>query len=101
MMPDNPVLSPTHADSDVLILDGVRSGVYEHARYGLSTPRRDLLALTLTTLLRSMRDGWEADSAQTLRSLSQTAGPSHPQGRDGGDAHVSNPATTSFLPVVS
>lgn len=69
-MPHNPVLSPTHPDNDALILEGVLAGVYDQgARYGLSKPRRDLLALTLQTLLRSMREDWEGLLADVLTQM--------------------------------
>jgi hypothetical protein len=88
-MPHNPILSPTHPDNDVLILEGVLHGVVEEgARYGLTQPRRDLLALTLQTLLRSMREGWEGDLAQTFTIL-QTGRPSPPHGRDDGHPDLS------------
>lgn len=96
-MAHNPVLSPTHPDNDALILEGVLAGVYDQgARYGLSKPRRDLLALTLQTLLRSMREGWEATFSATLTTL-QTGRPSQPEdGPRRGDSHL--PDTTPGLP---
>jgi hypothetical protein len=99
-MPHNPILSPTHADTDVLILEGVLAGVHEQgARYGLSHARREVLARVLELTLLHVRLGTDGAllarlgelSADCL-SLSQTGRPSHPaQGRDG-DSHLSDPA---------
>ena len=90
-MARNPILSPMHQDNDVLILEGVLAGVYEQgARYGLSKPRRDLLALTLQTMLRSMREGWEDQLTSALSTL-QAGRPLHPEGpRRHGDSHLSD-----------
>lgn len=87
----NPVLSPTHTDNDLLILEGVLAGVVqEGARYGLTHPRRDLLAVTLQTMLRSLREGWEVEFRTVMTTL-QTGRPSHPvKGRDG-DSYLSDP----------
>ena len=90
-MARNPILSPTNDDNDVFILEGVLHGVAEEgARYGLTHPRRDLLALTLQTLIRSLREGWETDLAQALHQL-QTGRPSHPARPAHGDTHLSAP----------
>jgi hypothetical protein len=90
-MARTPLLSPTQVDNDVLILDGVLHGVEQAgARYGLTQPRRVLLAQTVETLIRSLREGWEAEFAQTLTTL--TGRPSHRQGRDGGDPDLSPPS---------
>jgi hypothetical protein len=74
------------------MLAGVVRGVAQHgARYGLSTPRRDLLALTLATLIRSLREDWEGTLGATLRAP-QTGRPSQPHGGDGGTPDLSPPA---------
>ena len=87
----NPILSPTHLDNDLLILEGVLAGVIaEGARYGLTHARRDLLAVTLQTLLRSMREGWEPQFRAALLRL-QTGRPSQPARDRDGDTHLSNP----------
>jgi hypothetical protein len=86
------VLSPTHQDNDVLILEGVLAGVAaQGAQYGLSHPRRDHLRFTLETLIRSMREGWEDQLMGALLLLSLQAGrPSQP-GDGHGDTHLSDP----------
>jgi hypothetical protein len=87
-MPRQALLSPLHADNDALILDGVLQGVLaQGARYGLTHPRRLLLAQTLETLLRSLREGWETEFAHTLTTL--TGRPSHPSRSDGGHPDLS------------
>lgn len=87
----NPILSPTNDDNDVFILEGVLHGVAEEgARYGLTHPRRELLALTLQTLIRSLREGWETDLAHALTQL-QTGRPPHPARPADGDPHLSAP----------
>lgn len=87
-MPHNPVLSPTHADNDLLILDGVLAGVVqEGARYGLSHARRDLLATTLQTLMQSMREGWEAQFRAALQTI-QAGRPSQPASERRGDTSL-------------
>lgn len=90
-MAHTPVLSPTHHDNDILILEGVLTGVTEQgAKYGLSKPRRDLLALTLEALIRSLQGGVD-DEFRRLLTHTLAGRPSHPEGRDGGHAHVSTP----------
>lgn len=87
------VLSPTHADNDVLILDGVLRGVAEAgAQYGLTQPRRDLLAFTLEVLIESLREGWDDVFRETLLRLPQMGRPSQPGGVRRGDTHLSDPA---------
>jgi len=95
-MPHNPILSPAHHDNDVLILEGVLHGVYEQgAQYGLSHPRRELLALTLNRLVCSLREGWEEEFKALLYTL-QTGRPSQPVSERRGDHHLSD--TSPKLP---
>jgi hypothetical protein len=85
------VLSPTHADNDVLILDGVRRGVEtQGARYGLSQPRRALLTLALSTLIDSLQRDYEARLRDLLTQL-QAGRPSQP-GDGHGHTHLSDQA---------
>ena len=89
-MPHHPILSPTHTDNDLLILEGVLAGVaQEGARYGLTAPRRDLLTVTLQTLLQSMREGWEAQFCAALQTL-QAGRPSQPASARRGHDHLSD-----------
>ena len=88
-MSHTPILSPTHPDNHLLILEGVLQGVVDQgAKYGLTHPRRDLLALTLQVLLRSLREGWEAQFAILIGSI-QAGRPSQPASARHGDPDLS------------
>jgi hypothetical protein len=90
-MSRNPILSPTHEDNDVLILEGVLAGVVaQGAKYGLSQARRALLAQTLESLIRSLREGWDEQFRTVLTEI-QTGRPSHPASGRRGDSDLSDP----------
>ena len=81
----HPILSPTR-DNDEVIVRGVLTGVQQAgARYGLTMPRRELLAWVLSAVICSIQEGREAELVGLMRVF-ETGRPSQQGSDPGGDA---------------